>query len=99
MQTIQVQQAASVGTFFGFTLDELALRGPILVSLPERGVVVVWEDHEDFALYTRWQDYTGSGDETWPVYAYADTIPARGITISQMTAAAREWLDNWLDEL
>jgi len=98
MQTIQVQHGASVGTLLGYSMDELALRGPILVSLPQRGVIVVWENHEDFVLYTRWHDHTGMIPEEWPVYAYTDTLPARGVTISQMTAAAREWLDNWLDD-
>ena len=40
MQTIQVQHGASVGTLLGYSMDELALRGPILVSLPQRGVIV-----------------------------------------------------------
>ncbi|EPR43953.1 hypothetical protein dsx2_1992 [Desulfovibrio sp. X2] len=99
MQTILIHQPASVGTFFGFTLDEIALKGPILAWRPERGVVVVWEDYEDFALYTLWRGYAGTEDEDSPIYAFADTTPAKGITLAEMSSAATDWLDNWLDGL
>ena len=99
MQTIYVQQAAGVGAFFGFTLEELALKGPILACRPERGVVVIWEDHEDFVLYTLWRAYAMPEDNDMALYAYADNMPARGLTMPERIAVAQHWVAGWLAEL
>ncbi|WP_029895695.1 hypothetical protein [Desulfohalovibrio reitneri] len=101
MQTVLEKPRIDHATPPPLTMESLAAKGPILAWLPDKGAVVVWEDHQDLHLYTLWpqakQQWRRDADRA--LFSHTERRAPKGVKIRDMAYEARGWALAWMDEL
>lgn len=78
-----------------YTLEELALSGPI-VAYAAGHAVVVWEDFKDFKLYTLFHGPDAAGAKGLRSFVQAGQKAPHAVTYHELRNEAAGWLSGWL---